>query len=242
MCALEEQGRVAAYKLAFAKVQVGALMLVKVVRKWESVEKLQGFARLRVNADQGAKKEQIGNMIGELKGAIKVLIKIKSRYGKFTLDKFLCRWRDSVTRSKLADEASRELSIMEGNYKNELDRRNKAINGLEQKFRQQIIEASALRESEKVLKQTLKDRERQEKLLKESANIKRANSRAVEEKLQALEEYVLQLESENKDLKEQLGAAEENVGGFLKEISDIINSSELASIYLGLRNREWGAG
>eukprot|EP00826_Nyctotherus_ovalis_P014312 TRINITY_DN13980_c0_g1_i9.p1 TRINITY_DN13980_c0_g1~~TRINITY_DN13980_c0_g1_i9.p1 ORF type:complete len:237 (+),score=74.40 TRINITY_DN13980_c0_g1_i9:167-877(+) len=234
MWALEEESRVTSYRLAFAKVQAGALLLLKVARNRERVKKQKAFIKLRANADQRMKKEEIESMIGELKGAVRGLMKMKARYGKFILDKFLCRWRDSVARSKLADKTSKELSIMESSYKKELDKKSKMMNGLEQKFRQQIVEVSALKESEKVLKQTLKDRERQEKLLKESTNIRKANTRAVEEKLQALEEYVLQLESENKDLKGQLGAAEENVGGFLKEINEIISSSELASSYLGI--------
>lgn len=227
MVQLEEQNRITNYQLAFIKIQGAIKIMQRMANKQETLIKQKAITQLRNNADKTLKEEEVNSVIEELKEIIQMLIKIKFRHKNFILDKFLYRWRDNVIRSRLAGESTKEVVIAESRYKKELEKKDKIINGLEQKFRQQIAEVSTLKESEKRLKQTLKERERQE--LKESTNKRKVDTKLIENKLQELEEYVIELEAENRDLKEQLGSAEENVGGFLKEVNDIINSSQFFS-------------
>jgi len=227
MIQLEEKNRITNYLLAFTKIQRAISIIVRITKKKETISKYKAFIQFKATIEKKLDKEQIENVIKELRMSIKRLMRIKLKHKRFLLDRFLCNWRDNAARLKLLTKSSKELSNVEAYYKKELNTKDKIIKGLEQKFKQQIVEVSELKETEKVLKQTLKEKEKQERSLKESTNTK-----LIQNKLQALEKYVMKLETENKNLKDQLELAEKNVGGFLKEVNEIINSSELLSIFL----------
>ena len=87
------------------------------------------------------------------------------------------------------------------------------------------------KETEKNLKIKLKEEGYQED---NNSNRKQSidkNMKTIEDQVQCLEANAERLENENRDLKDKLESAELNVGDFIQEVSEILDSHEFMSKY-----------
>jgi len=231
----------AKYQLVFVKLRAAAQRIVQITRNYELLKKHKSFTIYRENVSKIKECEQnkAKTILDTIKSALKNMVRIRDSKRKIILSKYALKWKENVQRIRIYKEMNKKITQTEEKLKKELSAKEKSISALEQKLQQHVNEAVTLKENEKNLKQTIKEKEEKEKILKEMFEKVKRNKdtddnkrmpKSVEERLQILENHVSNLENENKELKERLESTDSNVGGFIQEISEILDSNDFISI------------
>ena len=218
------------YQLVFVKIKCAISKLGQIARNKELVMMQKGFNKLKDNID-GTVKIKAEYALKQVKNTLKSILKIKERFNNSLLSKFVCRWKNLITQQKLVKEINKKLDVTENNFKNDISAKERSITGLQQKLQKYNSEIMTYKETEKNLKIKLKEEGYQED---NNSNRKQSidkNMKTIEDQVQCLEANAERLENENRDLKDKLESAEMNVGDFIQEVSEILDSHEFMSKY-----------
>ena len=238
---LETINMMTKYQLVFVKLDTAVSKLVRIIKTKELLNLQRAFEQYRGNVSiiKNAENYKARMILKQMSTSIQHIKDIYERKAKFTMSKFVGRWRENVAKGRVLRDLTKKLATNEEKHKKEIATKEHKISSLEQKIQQQTAEATTLKENEKVLRQTIKEREDKEKTLKET--LEKAKKREgedkkmpknVEERLQVLEAHVASLENENKDLKERIDSTETNVGSFIQEVGEILDSHPFNSMEL----------
>jgi len=224
------------YQLVFVQIQAAAKKLTKLVKSKEIIKKQKAFYKLRSINGKSSERTKVKEIMRTLKKSIKQIIGIRKTKEHILLIKFVLCWRSAVNRLKTLNKSKKRLSNTEEKYKKELAGKDRTIAVLQRTLEQRKSEVDSLKETESKLKLTLEKKEEEEKVLQETIDHFNTNNDIDNPNNNSLRIEISKLEKENKDLKERIEAAEENVGDFIKEVGEILDSREFAST-LGNKNR-----
>jgi len=235
---LENINVLSKYQLVFVKLETGLSKLVHIIKMRNLLQTQKMLEKYRQNVKSGIfeEKKRASQLIEKMHQTILNLQKIYKRKSKSLMSKSVFRWKCNSKQAKFIKLFEKESKDREDKYKKEISQKTLSIAGLEEKLLKNNSEVEQLKKNEKSLKQVIKEKEEKEKILrngiekaKKSDQDDKKLPKNVEDRLQALENHIANLEAENRELKDKLESTEGNVGSFIQEMTDLLEAKEFSS-------------
>jgi chromosome segregation ATPase len=236
---METLNMMAKYQMVYLKLESTVLSLARMCRTRHLVMVQRAFERLRSHARTWPQThaQQVQSTLQHMKAMLATIIGTFRTKQRLLLISAVGRWRRTAEGVRVQESREKAMAEVEERHKKAVGAKDQTIAGAEQKLRQCAKELAGLKDNEKALKLALKEKEDREKTLKENLeNHKKRESedkrlpKKTEDKILSLEQQMKSLEGENRELRERLEATDENVGGFIQEMTDVLDSHEFLSM------------
>lgn len=240
MLHLETMNMMTKYQLVFIKLETAVAKMMRIRKMRNLMEKQKAFERYRRNTKfiKGFHGFKAKFILEKIKKAMDSISTIFNNKKHIQMAAFFNKWESTVSIAQNQKKYEGKIQSLQQSHEKIIKQHENSLAQIEQTVQHHIREISALKETEKSLKQVIKEKEDKEKYLLEALEkAKREDSRKqmpknIEERLQGLETTVSSLEGENRELRERLEATEGNVGDFITEMTDLLDSQEFASILI----------
>ncbi len=236
---LESVNVLAKYQLVLVKLRAAVAKVVRIARARDLCRLQRAFGRYRGNVAvaRNVQTHRARMLLEQMQTAIQGVARVYRRKRRARVLRFMERWRHLSSKAQISKELTKRVASTEERHKKELSSHDRKLATLEQKTQQQGAEAAELQGRTMSLKQAIANKEEKEHALRDTLERvkkhegeERKLPQKVEEKLRTLETHMVGLEAENKELRERLESTESSVGGFVQEVSEVLDSQEFAGL------------